>query len=96
METIVVATWLAIAAILLGPPLLGVHRSAWPLESEWTPEPRPADEEPTAGAPTPAGQCRVCGEGGQAGYTFCGSCLTPLPQHREGGESDSRDGHPAD
>ena len=96
MEAILVAAWVVVAAILLGPPLLGVHRSAWPVEDERTPDRRQSADEPTRGAPTPVGQCRVCGEDGQAGYTFCGSCLTPLPRAEEGAGTDARDGHPAD
>ena len=100
METIIVAAWLVVAALLLGPPLVGAHRSEWPLRSEWTtPSSRAGtgtEDGSMAAAPTPVGQCRVCGEGGQAGYTYCRSCLTPLPQVEEGAATESRDGHPAD
>ncbi|QLD88955.1 hypothetical protein HWV07_07895 [Natronomonas salina] len=95
MEAILIA-WLIVAAILLGPPLLGVHRSTWPLESEQTADVPSSDAEPTAVTPTPVGRCRVCGEDGQAGFTYCQSCLTPLPQDEEGAAGGSRDGHPAD
>ena len=102
METIVVAAWLVVAALLLGPPLVGAHRSEWPLRGEWTaPSSRAetgTEDGPAvdAATPTPAGRCRVCGEGGQVGYTYCRSCLTPLPKVEEGAATESRDGHPAD
>lgn len=104
METILVAAWLVVVTLLLGPPLVGQHRSAWPLRSDRTatssrPETETETEgEPVADAvtPTPAGRCRVCGEGGQVGYTYCRSCLTPLPQPEEVPDTDSRERTPAD
>lgn len=54
MEAFLVAAWLVVAALLLGPPLLGVNRSTWPLGGASTAaasenEPRSASTEP---APT--------------------------------------------
>ena len=101
METVLVA-WLVVAAVLLGPPLLGVHRTEWPLRSTRSPD-AGADvagdadgDAPAGGAAPPAGRCRACGEAGQSGYTYCRSCLTPLPQHGAGPDADGREGHPAD
>ena len=96
METILIAAWLVVAAILLGPPLLGVHRSTWPLRSGRAIDAQESDSGPNAVAPTPVGQCRVCGEDGQTGFTYCQSCLTPLPRAEEGAGDGSRDGQPAD
>ena len=99
METIAVAAWLVLAAVLLGPPLLGVHRSTWPLQRHSLPEAAREDagaETTPERTPTPAGQCRACGETGQAGFTYCRACLTPLPQPVEGPDADGRDGTAAD
>lgn len=99
MEALLVAAWLVVAAVLLGPPLLGVHRTAWPVGRPQEDDAPGADASRHDGGrrrATPPGECRVCGEAGQTGYTYCRWCLTPLP--RSGGESDAdaRDGHPAD
>jgi hypothetical protein len=96
METILVAAWLVAAAVMLGPPLLGVHRSTWPLESYRSPEADREDRVGEARPPTPAGQCRACGEDGQGEYTYCRVCLTPLPRPAAGAGGDHADGHAAD
>ena len=98
METLLVAVWMVLAAVLVGPPLLGVHRSTWPLRSDRLPgEEGAADTGATREpAPTPVGQCRACGEGGQVGFTYCRVCLTPLPRSLEGRDADGRDGTAAD
>lgn len=97
METILVAAWVVLAAVLLGPPLMGVHRSTWPLRADRLSDAATDDAETTPEpAPTPVGECRACGEDGQAGFTYCAVCLTPLPRPLGGLDADGRDGHPAD
>lgn len=96
METVLVVAWLVLAAVMLGPPLLGVHRSTWPLKSYRFPQAEGEDGAEEVRSPTPAGQCRACGEDGQTGFTYCRACLTPLPQPREVPDADGRDGHTAD
>lgn len=98
METIAVAAWLVLAAVLLGPPLLGVHRSTWPLRDDRLSDAASDDDTETTPeqSPTPVGQCRACGEDGQAGFTYCAVCLTPLPRPLGGRDADGRDGTAAD
>lgn len=100
MEWLLVAGWLVVAAILLGPPLAGVYRSKWPLRSSRMPTPQrredAASEKTSEATGTPLGTCRVCGTDGQAGYTYCRSCLTPLPRLEGESDGEASEGQPAD
>jgi hypothetical protein len=110
MELFLVAAWLLVAALVLGPPLLGRHRSTWPLRRDASGGAGRSGSDPDgtgdedAGTrterpvqpPTPVGRCRACGAGGQSEYTYCRVCLTPLPSPAAGADEGRGDGHPAD
>lgn len=53
MEAFLVAAWLVVAALLLGPPLLGVNRSTWPLEDASTASATENESRSTSTDPAP-------------------------------------------